>query len=201
MPEGGVVKTGVEASADLAAERTHGDDGRPSSETFDEHERDTARRAYPKEIVEGIKRTTKMPKLDLAALRTESGTRPALSHEAIEQQVREKMEDGLAEVERTSDVEVDPHSRPTVAAGIPETVLPRREGEWSPASLAASTPLPIEAPRSIARPTPVSLSANAPERSPIAGWVVGVILGGLFLLVSAAGTVGFFLGREYERRR
>ena len=192
------MKTGVEASADLAAERT-GDDGRSSSsESFDEHERDTARRAYPKEIVDGIKRTTKMPKLDLAALRTESGTRPALTHEAIEQHVREQMEGALAEVERTSGVEVDPHSRPTVAAGILETVPPRREGEWSPHSLAASTPLPIEAPASIARPTPLSLDAT--ERSPIPGWVVGVILGGLFLLVSAAGTVGFFLGRHSARR-
>ena len=185
------MKTGVEASADLAAERTH-DDGRSPSESFDEHERDTARRAYPKEIVDGIKRTTKMPKLDLAALRTESGTRPALSHEAIEQHVREKMEDALAEVERTSDVEGDPHSRPTVAAGIPETVPPKREGEWAPASLAASTPLPIEAPRSIARPTH--------ESAPIAGWVVAVILGGLFLIVSGAATAGFFLGRRSASR-
>jgi len=191
------VKTGV---SETSRESAPNDDGRSSSESFDkfdEHERDTARRAYPKEIVDGIKRTTKMPRLDLAKLQTESGTRPALSHDAIERHVREHMEGALADVEQTSTVEIDPHARPTIAAGIPETVPPKRDGEWSPDSLAASTPLPLE-PGSLSRPTPLASAVSLPgtERSPIPGWVVGIILAGLVLIVSAAGTVGFFLGRR-----
>ncbi len=169
-----------------------------SFDKFDEHERDTARRAYPKEIVDGIKRTTKMPKLDLAKLQTESGTRPALTHDAIERHVREQMADALAEVEHASGGEIDPHSRPTIAAGIPDTVPPKREGEWPPDSLAASTPLPRES-GSVPRPAALATASSAPDASPIPAWVVGVILAGLFLIVSAAGTVGFFLGRRSVR--
>lgn len=200
------MKTAVsETSRGLTQAASDGDEGRSSSDSFDEHERDTAKRAYPKEIVDGIKRTTKMPKLDLAALRTESGTRPALSHDAIERHVRERMENALAVVEGAGAVDLDPHARPTIAAGIPDSVAPKNDGEWSPQTLAAATPLPMEALRDAgpaSRPTPFSASVSlpTPERSPIPAWVVAVILSGLCLLVSAAGAVGFFLGRQSSRR-
>lgn len=200
------MKTAVsETSRGSAQAASNGDEGRSSSDSFDEHERDTAKRAYPKEIVDGIKRTTKMPKFDLAALRTESGTRPALSHDAIERHVRERMENALAEVEGAGAIDLDPHARPTIAAGIPDSVPPKNDGEWSPRMLAASTPLPIEAPHHagpISRPTPLSatVSLTGTERSPIPGWVVAVILSGVCLLLSAAGAVGFFLGRQSTRR-
>ncbi len=189
------MKTGVsETSRSSASNLSNGDDAPFPSDKFDEHERDTAQRAYPREIVEGTKRTTKMPKLDLAALRTESGTRPALSHDAIERHVREKMEDAFADVHRSSDIEVDPHSRPTIAAGIPATVPPKRDGEWSPDSLAASTPRPFEPAADAPRATPLAVaSSRAPS---IPGWAVGFIVLGLVFLVSAAGTVGFILGRR-----
>ena len=201
LPEGGAVKTGVsETSSDSTSTASDGGGARSPFDAFDEHERDTAQRAYPKEIVDGTKRTTKMSKLDLAALRTESGTRPALTHDAIERHVRARMEDALAEVERVSGIEVDPHSRPTIAAGFSQTMPAKPPGEWSPDALAASTTLPLETPP-MSRPTPLSTSVSLPmpERSPIPGRVVGFILFGLLFLVSAAGGVGFFLGRRSAR--
>ena len=173
------------------------------SETFDEHEQDTARRAYPSEIVDGTKRTAKMPSFDLNQLRSESGTRPALTHDAIERHIQEKMENALAEVERTSDTaEVDPHSRPTVDAGVFGAMPQKNEGEWSPDSLAASTaPGPLE-PANLREPeartgplaAPVAMTSSIHASVP--AWVVGFIVFGLVFLVSAAGSVGYVLGRR-----
>jgi len=39
--------------------------GKGISETFDEHEQDTARRAYEKEMMEGAKRTAKISKAEI----------------------------------------------------------------------------------------------------------------------------------------
>jgi hypothetical protein len=171
------------------------------SETFDEHEHDTARRAYPQEMVDGSKRTTKMAKLDLNELRTESGTRPVITHDAIERHVREKMEGAL--VDRSSGVTEDPHSRPTIEAGMLGAIPASHTNEW------ASTPAQFEPPASFepmgrisaSRPTPLSatMSMPSPERS-IAGWVVAVILIGLVFMLSAAGVVGFVLGRRSAHR-
>lgn len=186
------------------------------SDKFDEHEHDTARRAYPQEIVEGSRRTTKMARLDLDALRTESGTRPALTHDAIERHVREKIEDALTDAGRAGG-EVDPHSRPTIEAGVFGAMPAAHATDWSAATSAVSATHPAAAalgpaaggPASAggaalgpaSRPTPLaaSLSVAPARRAPIAGWVVAFVLLGIVLMVSAAGAVGFALGRRSSR--
>ncbi|MBX3207410.1 MAG: hypothetical protein KF764_20345 [Labilithrix sp.] len=185
------------------------------SEKFDEHEHDTARRAYPQEIVDGTKRTTKMARLDLDGLRTESGTRPALTHDAIERHVREKIDDALAGVEREDDSAADPHSRPTIEAGVfgamptnPEAAAWLATGAViaaAPASAPALTPPASASPASLgpaSRPTPLASSSSIapPRRAPIAGWVVAFVLLGLVMMVSAAGAAGFVLGRRSATR-
>jgi hypothetical protein len=171
------------------------------SETFDEHEQDTARRAYSRELVEGAKRTTQMQKFDPeAALRTESGTRPALNPDAIERHVRERMEDAISAVERVSGTEADPHSRPTIEAGVFKAIQADNDGaEWSPppmaapsaAALSAITPVPVPAP-------PVPHASVRPASVP--AWAIAVAVSGVLFLISAAGTVGFFLGRRTAHR-
>ncbi|MDF2695202.1 MAG: hypothetical protein K0S65_3585 [Labilithrix sp.] len=161
------------------------------SETFDEHEHDTAPRAYPQEVLDGTKRTTKMARLDLNELRTGSGTRPVLTHDAIERHVREKMEDALApRTSHVTSIVEDPHSRPTIEAGMAGIFDPipvTHATDWT----SSSTEAPTE---------PVApASASRPVKS-ISGWVVAVILFGLVLMLSAAGSVGFVLGRRSMNR-
>jgi hypothetical protein len=107
------------------------------------------------------------------------------------------MEDALAAADRISGIEADPHSRPTIEAGVvtsdASAVKADPNIEWtappisaaSAAALVAITPLPLAAP-------PVA----APARTLIPAWAVAFAVFGLVLLVSAAGTVGFFLGRR-----
>lgn len=69
-------------------------DARPglAAETFTEHEVDTAQRGYPAEIVEGTKRTARMPRVELdQILKTKSGTRPVASSEDIEGHLRDRL--------------------------------------------------------------------------------------------------------------
>ena len=168
------------------------------SEKFDEHEHDTARRDYPKEVVDGSRRTVKMAALDPSSFRTESGTRAVLTPDAIERHLHQRMADALADVERTSGIE-DPHSRPTIEAGI-LGAIPAPSDVACPApaiSMPAAAPLalPSDPLTPASRPTP--LSAVAPPRSSsIGGWVVAVMIFGVLFMVSAAGAVGFFLGRR-----
>lgn len=178
------------------------------SEKFDEHEHDTARRDYPKEVVDGSRRTVKMAALDPSSFRTESGTRAVLTPDAIERHLHQRMADALADAERTSGVE-DPHSRPTIEAGIlgpipaqSDVTFPASSVSMPAAAPPASDPL---APAS--RPTPLSAVAGPEVRTPerqrsssIAGWVVAVMIFGVLFMVSAAGAVGFFLGRRSAGR-
>lgn len=179
------------------------------SESFDEHEIDTAQRAYSKEMVEGAKRTTKMAAFNPDTPRTESGTRPILANAAIEQHVREKIEHTFAEsLERSTasiehvPIEQDPHSRPTIEAGFLTTTSSSLPPRFD------LTPLPLAEVDVVVEPPPASTgvapretpTAVAPTSSALAAasvpsWAIAVALFGLVLLVTAAGTIGFFLGR------
>ena len=174
------------------------------SEKFDEHERDTARREYPREIVEGTKRTAKIAKVDLNELRTESGTRPAITRDLIE-----KIRDALPHHALVSSE--DAHSRPTIELttvtltvddqgqplGVDPSTLPTAP---PPSEATTATPFPtqVATPTAIVSPSSSSSISNekAPARSPIATWVVGMIVVGIALMLSAAGAVGFFFGRR-----
>ncbi len=182
------------------------------SEKFDEHEHDTARRDYPKEVVDGSRRTVKMAALDPSSFRTESGTRAVLTPDAIERHLQQRMVDALADVERTSGIE-DPHSRPTIEAGVLGAIAaPQDIDSPAPAvSLPAAPPLAAALPNDplapASRPTPLSAVAapavHAPEQqrsSSLAGWIVAVMIFGVLFMVSAAGAVGFVLGRRSAGR-
>jgi hypothetical protein len=179
------------------------------SEKFDEHERDTARRDVPQEIVDGSKRTTQLGKFQLDEIRTESGTRPALTRDLIE-----KMRS--LPHHRTASVE-DLHSRPTIELttvkltvdeqgqpnGVDPSSLPTAP---PPPAMELNTPPPIVTPAPalapMLTPFPARVSSEpqldivAKKKTPIAAWVVGVILAGLVLMIAAAGAVGFFFGRR-----
>ncbi|MBN9167053.1 MAG: hypothetical protein J0I07_39340 [Myxococcales bacterium] len=182
------------------------------SEKFDEHEHDTARRDYPKEVVDGSRRTVKMAALDPSSFRTESGTRAVLTPDAIERHLQQRMADALADVDRTSGIE-DPHSRPTIEAGILGAIHAQPDIDFPApsASLPAAPPvgaaLPSDLLATASRPTPLSAVAapavRAPEQqrsSSIAGWLVAVMIFGVLFMVSAAGAVGFALGRRSAGR-
>jgi hypothetical protein len=121
--------------------------GKGIPETFSEHEQDTARRAYEKEMVERTKRTAKISKAEIeAALRDSetggSGTRPAVddsqlrqhASEALDRDIRARMEElsppipvaapaarisGVAPTPHGDEPAFDPHSRPTIDAFRP----------------------------------------------------------------------------------
>jgi hypothetical protein len=153
------------------------------SEKFDEHEHDTAPKAYPREILEGTKRTTKMAKVDLAELRTESGTRPILTPDLIERHVREN-----ERAKQPSDAALapfeDPHSRPTIERGFID--LPPESHH------------PAPAPPQTAEPPKMIAAASAPVMN--IGWIVSAIVVAVVFLVSAAGSVGYVLGRRSVHR-
>ena len=183
---------------------------------FDEHERDTAQRAYPKEIVDSartgqsgaadgpprpIRRphdhaTTKMPKFELeAVLRKESGTRPAVTTQEIER----FMQRGAPPVAE------DPHVRPTMTA-VPRSILEAGEaGEAPLADAGASTTQPLVVPTpapfshesaiSLAPPAPHSPPSMAAPESRLPRWVVPLVAAGVLVLVSVAFASGFLLGR------
>jgi hypothetical protein len=188
-----VTKGLSEASWGSGPTPSKGEHGGSSHDAFDEHEVDTARRAYPQEIVEGTKRTTKMARVDSADLRTASGTRAVLTPDVIERHVRAKMGGSLS----SAIEEEDAHSRPTIEAGFVHARPQSQESGWAPSPLEPFAPATPSS-----RPTPPSAAVpvRSSERSPVAGWVIAVVLLGLVLMVSAAGTVGFFLGRRSVHR-
>lgn len=182
------------------------------SEKFDEHERDTARREYPKEIVDGSKRTTKMSKfVDPGEIRTESGTRPAVTRDLIEKMRALPHHSGSPE---------DAHSRPTIELtkftvtfdenGQPIGAIPT-PSTGVPTTTLSTSALEVPPPMTLAPPlvTPLSSRVSAVDTAPaiapvrgrsrIAMWVLGVILVGVVLMVSAAG-VGFLFGRRSLHR-
>jgi hypothetical protein len=199
------------------------------SETFDEHEQDTARRAYPKEVVDSAKRTTEIAKFDLArALQTESGTRPAVSkdglerrarelqmqremREAIDRHVRENIDVAFSPVRGDASSDEDPHSRPTIEAGVFHALVPVRETESSGRAsmtqpLAEATALRSETPPTEARVSAVnSIAPSAPRAvaeavAPLPRrWTIALALF-VVLLVSAAGAAGFVFGRRSVHR-
>ena len=142
------------------------------SERFDEHERDTAPRGYPRPL-EDTKKTTKMPAVDVdAMLRTESGTRAVVTPDAIEQHLRGRLDGGFTE---------DPHARPTIDVGIfPERMTP---------------PAVPDAATTVSRSTG-SLRA-APPRS--RAWVAFFVFVGVVCFAVAAGSIGFVFGRLSHR--
>jgi hypothetical protein len=142
-------------------------------EAFEEYERDTAKRETPPELLE-IKRTTKMAKVDLNALRTAaSGARRAVSDADIQQYTRERDE-------RDEAIESDPHSRPTLENVSAADRAPPPE----------SGPLPVTSTE-----TPISPIVPRPRPQTIPAWVVAFMVMGMLAIVAAAGTVGFALGR------
>ncbi len=180
------------------------------SETFDEHESDTARRGYPKEIVERATRTTKMRSVDLEQLvRSESGTRPVVSADDIERHVRERMEGAFQGTEGPqrmtvpippSGTDEDPHSRPTMELGVFGAVA----AESSPAATLAE---PEGSARGrgadtlalTSRETPVSYAHATPSKErrhvSVPRWLLTVMILGAMTLIAAAGAVGFAAGR------
>lgn len=153
-------------------------DARPGvAETFGDHEIDTAQRGYPNEMVEGTKRTARMPRVELEAILEaksgksgKSGTRPATSDEEIAEHMRARLSSiATPFVELTPQslpaVEADLHARPTIAESL--HITPR-----------ASVPAPA----------PVA---------PRAGRVGRIVT---FVLVAlGSGTIGFVLGRRPHR--
>jgi hypothetical protein len=174
------------------------------SETFEEHEQDTAKRGVPKDLVERAMRTTKMKQVDLEQLvRTASGTRPVVTDDAIEQHVRSQLQNAhdpasaLAETSATmpiSSSDEDPHARPTIeAVAFHKTHVqaPARE----PVAVAPS-------PTSREAPSREMTSARAMRRPPasmthvsIPRWLLTAMILGTMMLVAAAGAFGFAAGR------
>jgi hypothetical protein len=191
------------------------------SETFDEHEQDTARRAYTKELVEGASRTAQMPKLDLDALRAGSGTRPAVGPDAIERHMRERMDRELgpppqnenavgpsSEGNGSIDIEPDPHSRPTIeacafATALSSGAIPLSSPPPRVSGVIPSAPNAIASPYATSTPSAIAFAPVTPEPvarlTPVAKWAVAAAIVGVVFLVSAASTVGFFLGRRSAR--
>ncbi len=173
---------------------------------FDEHERDTAQRAYPKEIVDSSRgeeessripprkydaqATTKMARVDLdTILRKESGTRPAVTREDIER----AMQRGVA-------LE-DPHARATVTA-VPRSVMEAAEPPPAVAvELLQPTPTPLReaTPPGVELPIAVRAYALVEEPRPVSPrlprWVVPLVALAVGIVVSLAFASGFILGR------
>jgi hypothetical protein len=177
------------------------------SEKFDEQEHDTARRDYPEEIVDGSRRTMKMSAIDLDGLRTQSGTRPALGPEAIDRHVRDRMDVAFAAHLPTSGFEEDAHSRPTIEAGVLGAIPGSHDAAFVVSSAIGATAVPPRDPFAPpSRPTPLSAVFSEPyaleprRSSSIAGWVVAAVIVGVLMMVSAAGAVGFVLGRRSAGR-
>ncbi len=158
------------------------------SETFEENEQDTAKRGVPRELVERATRTTKMKSVDLEELvRTQSGTRPAVTASDIENHVRSHIESGL--------VEPDPHSRPTI-----EAVAFHKTHVHEPAAIERTLPVVAsvasashETPSEINAPSVVSPSSRAHVSIP--RWVLTMMIVGTMILIAAAGAFGFMAGR------
>lgn len=196
--------------------------------SFPEHEADTAQRAYPALAdaehrehgdPDPGKRTTKMAAFDLDnILRTESGTRPAISPDMIEERAREKLaasdplsrlagefghQDLVPNVEKgpfhpIAGVEVQQESLATPAMAFPITALPELAKPTTPPTV---TPSPITslAPRSAPEPPRASLappySAHAfrPTVTMSRGaFVFGVLL--VLMLIGSVGVIGYELG-------
>lgn len=177
------------------------------SETFDEHEQDTAQRGYPKQLVERATRTTKMNKVDLERLvRTESGTRPAVSPDDIDRHVRERMEGALSDEPRRATMPIpipapaaedDAHSRPTIEASIFKPVASTDTATTAPppalAPTASTPPLSRETPAAmvapVARPNEKASHVSVPR------WLFTLLIVGSVALAAAAGALGFVAGR------
>ena len=190
------------------------------AEAFPEHEADTAQRAYPA-LADAAehrehgdpdpgKRTTKMAAFDLDnILRTESGTRPAISPDMIEERAREKLaaSDPLSRVvpnvekgpfHPIADVEVQQESLATPAMAFPITALPELAKPTTPPAI---TPSPVAslAPRSAPEPPrtslapPYSTHAFRPTVTMSRGaFVFGVLL--VLVLIGSVGVIGYELG-------
>lgn len=93
-------------------------DARPA-ETFTEHEVDTAQRGYPAEIVEGTKRTARMPRVELdEILKTKSGTRPLTSSDEIAEHVRDRLSSIKTPFVELSPQSLEPAPSSTVAESL-----------------------------------------------------------------------------------
>lgn len=191
------------------------------SETFDDHEQDTAKRGVSQEIVERARRTTKMQKVDLDAIRTESGTRLIVPPSEIEQHARSRTQSASPPDEDTaretmpgaSPWEPDPHSRPTIeavafhathvrtslidppglsVASSPEATAPLASSFTSPA--VSEQPTPALPSSGEAHPTPSPSTHMTIPRRLLAAIVIGTMF-----LIAAAGAFGFALGRRPHR--
>jgi hypothetical protein len=193
------------------------------SESFDAHDVETTERtSYTRprpdagRRAEDTKRTAKIPKVDLETiLRTESGTQRAISPDAITRHVEEKtlenhlraqMEDAFAVVidqnAAGEEQPLDPHSRPTMEA-VPKALsvgtAPVPAVAWPPLAEptppAPATPAALP-PRVALAPRPVAAVVRAPSATPsIPRWVIPAMVFSLVVLLSTAGSIGFFLGR------
>ena len=156
----------------------------------DESEASVPNRESPSRPVEDMRRTAKIPRVDLDMLRTESGTRPVISQEAIARHIEQKIGEHLSTTPLPSPVmvsgepafELDPHSRPTIdvftapaflASAEPVAEEPRAE---APAPFAASPPAPIA-------PAPIASAPLAPA-PPAAGPLAPVHLAPVHLAAS-----------------
>jgi hypothetical protein len=163
------------------------------SETFDEHEQDTARRSYSKEIVDSARRTATMPAVNLQNVRRESGTQAAVTgreveatEAAIDRHVRERMEQALGpnpvesrlgpptpyppttapptiSLSAAPPSVEDPHARPTMQAVVMAVPI---DHVLAPASFGVATPNVDDPATNASRPTPAPLAVASSTSSP-----------------------------------
>lgn len=162
------------------------------SEKFDDEEHDTSPRDYPEAMLQQSKRTMRMTPFDLDALRTESGTRPMVSREEIEQHVRGKIDAALATSgdpaplsrDAGTGTAEDPHARLTVEMSA--TAPP-------PPGYQPSLDVPFEAkPVEPLDRAPAVAEPLAAARPGIPAWAVALACAVVALV---AGSIGFVLGR------
>lgn len=182
--------------------------GKGVSETFNEHEQDTAPRGYDQGMVESAKRTAKISRAEIEeALRTESGMREAVTREEIARHVE-------------SMGEVDAHSRPTIDVFRPVLAMSAEVNTPSPSSPALATaPMPAWSPVStpvahgVAEPTssatalvdsherisPAPTPLPAPRAVILSRGALITIVTIAILLLTAASATGFFFARRLPR--
>jgi hypothetical protein len=153
---------------------------------------DEKNRPEPQEILSA---TARIPKADLdSLLRSESGTRAAVSREEIARHIEAKLQNEAP----TAPPPDDPQARPTIDVS-PLGKKPLRAPaivEPPPSSTSLQTPPPmvLTPARAIILPSPAP-SPVPPPRSRTPRWVAPVIVAGAMFFTTLTIALGFLLGR------